>query len=113
MDTIQNNFIKISLEKIQVCEITLEKISSTCCMPIRSEKIQDTFNCLNNLNNQLRVGNKDTISNCIVHIEECGSLIGKLYVSCCTEKREPLYQELFKQLNEIHTNVHRIQGTAH
>lgn len=113
MDKNQNNLIDKSLEKIQACETTLEKIASICCMPIRSEKMQDTFTGFSNLSNELRTANKESISNCIPEIEECGSQIGKLYVTCCTEKREPLYQELFKQLNEIHTNIHRVLGTAH
>ncbi|SNZ01316.1 hypothetical protein [Flagellimonas pacifica] len=113
MDANQNNYINMSLERIATCETTLEKLSATCCLPVRSKKMEDTFDSLNNLGSQLRTANKESISNCIVEIEECGSQIGKLYVSCCTERKEPLYQQLFKQLNEIHTNVHRILGTAH
>jgi len=82
-------------------------------MPVRSTKMQETFKGLENLSNQLKAASKESMSNCIGEIEQCGSQIGKLYVSCCTEKREPLYQQLLKQLNEVHTNVHRVMGTAH
>ena len=105
--------IDASLEKIQSCETTLEKIAAICCMPIRSKKMQDTFNSLENLSNQLKAASKESIANSINEIELCGGQIGKLYVSCCTEKREPLYQQLLKQLNEVHTNVHRVLGRAH
>jgi len=113
METNHQILIDASLEKIQSCETILEKIASTCCMPIRSKKMQDTFNSLGNLSNQLKTASKESIANSINEIELSGSQIGKLYVSCCTEKREPLYQQLLKQLNQVHTNVHRAIGTAH
>tara|TARA_R110000868_G_scaffold97027_3_gene266965 strand:+ start:506 stop:847 length:342 start_codon:yes stop_codon:yes gene_type:complete len=113
METKHQTLIVAALEKVQSCETILEKISSSCCMPIRSKKMQDTFKGLENLGNQLKEATEESMSNSIVEIEQCGSQIGKLYVSCCTEKREPLYQQLLKELNEVHNNVHRVKGTAH
>ena len=108
-----NTFIDASLNIILECERTLEKITSSCCMPIRSKKMQDTFKSLDKISNQLQTKNKESYKDCIIDIEQCGGQLGKLFVSCCTEKREPLYQKLFKDLNKIHTNVHKAMGTAH
>jgi len=101
------------LKKIKQCESTLEKISTTCCMPIRSKKMQDTFLGFNHLSSLLKAANQESMKSSLAVIEQFGSQIGKLYVTCCTEKREPLYQQLLKQLNGIHTNIHKIMGTAH
>ncbi|MFK5879826.1 MAG: hypothetical protein QM478_10065 [Flavobacteriaceae bacterium] len=113
MNEKQNLLIEKSIINIKTCKDTLEKISSTCCMPIRSKKMQDTFNSLDRLDSQLKSADKELISNSIVEIEMCGSQIGKLYVSCCTDKREPLYQIFLKTLNETHTNIHKMMGTSH
>lgn len=113
MNEKQNLLIEKSIINIKTCTDTLEKISSTCCMPIRSKKMQDTFNSLVRLDNKLKSKNIESISSNITEIELCGSQIGKLYVSCCTDKREPLYQNIFRVLNETHTNIHKIMGTSH
>lgn len=113
MSTNHQQLAKESIDKVELSVQTLEKISSTCCMPVRSKKIQDTFKGLDTINLLLQDVSKDSLTTVIEEIEHCGSQIGKLYVSCCTEKREPLYQQLFKQLSEVHTNVHIILGTAH
>ena len=105
--------INKSLEKTLTCKTILEQIASTCCMPIRSKKMLDSFDSLDNLRSQLASKNMESFSASIGEIELCGGQIGKLYVSCCTVKREPLYQQLLKNLNDIHTNVHRVMGTSH
>ena len=113
MNTKQSSMIEASVEKIQKCKTTLEKIASTCCLPIRSKKMLDTFKGLDKISNQLKTATKESISSCVEEIEGCGSQLGKLYVSCCTEKREALYQRIFKLLNEAHTNIHQILGATH
>ena len=113
MYTNHQQLIKESINQVKSCENVLEKISSTCCIPIRSKKMQDTFKGLDNLNQLLQGISKDSLSGAIEEIEHCGSHIGKLYVSCCTEKREPLYQQLLRQLNEVHSNIYKIMGLGH
>lgn len=113
MNTNHHQLIKESIDKVESCENILERISLTCCMPIRSKKMRSTFIGLDNINKLIQGISKDSLSGVIEEVEHCGSQIGKLYVSCCTEKKEPLYQELFKQLNEVHSNIYKIMGISH
>ena len=113
MEETHEILINKSLKKVQQCEKILDEISSICCMPIRSKKMQETFESLENLKKKLESNSEKLFPSSITEIENCGSSIGKLYVSCCTEKRELLYQKLLKGLNEVHANVHRIMGIGH
>lgn len=113
MKTNPQQLAKASIDKVQSSVQTLEKISSTCCLPMRSKKMQDTFQGLDNINQLLQDVSKDSLLSVIEEIEQCGSQIGKLYVSCCTEQKEPLYHQLFKQLNEVNTNVYKMLGIGH
>tara|TARA_R110000744_G_scaffold181413_3_gene300578 strand:- start:5110 stop:5451 length:342 start_codon:yes stop_codon:yes gene_type:complete len=113
MKTNHEQLILASVEKIEESEKTLEKISFTCCMPIRSKRMQDLFSELRNISKLLKNLSEEAMPICVSKIELCGSKIGKLYVSCCTEEREKLYQKLFKLLNEVHTNMYKLMGIAH
>ena len=42
-----------------------------------------------------------------------GAKIGALYATCCTPIKEPLYQEIFKQLGTTHRNLWQIMGINH
>lgn len=86
---------------------TLNQIAETCCMPERSGDMTEASNRLRKAMEALERGHKDqgALSESLENIAQCGSRIGRLYVTCCTEAREPLYQQLLKQLNEAHGNV--------
>ncbi len=89
---------------------TLDRIAETCCMPERSGEMTEASDRLRKAMEALERGrrNQDTLSESLENIAQCGSRIGRLYVTCCTETREPLYQQLLKQLNEAHGNVGRM-----
>ena len=95
MKTNHEQLILASVEKIEESEKTLEKIS------------------FRNISKLLKNLSEEAMPICVSKIELCGSKIGKLYVSCCTEEREKLYQKLFKLLNEVHTNMYKLMGIAH
>ncbi len=99
-----------SLKALEDCGDTLGRISASCCMPERSSQMTGAFGELRKAVSELQHGqkNQDTLSECIENIAQCGGQIGKLYVTCCTETREPLYQHILKQLNEAHENLRRI-----
>ena len=96
------------------CLVNLNKLAGTCCLPIRSERMQalkTRFDTLDiGLANSDFSGRLDTN---IAAVEECGEAIGGLFVTCCTPKREKLYLELVKNLNNIHTNLWKLKGISH
>lgn len=49
----------------------------------------------------------------IKNIGELGSQVGFLYTTCCTAEREPLYQDVFKQLNPTHEKLWEVIGVNH
>ena len=90
---------------------TLSRISETCCMPERSPQMTEAFGTLRKAVNELEEGskNQESLSRCMENIAHCGSQIGRLYVSCCTETREPLYQDVLKKLNLAHENAGKLR----
>jgi hypothetical protein len=89
---------------------TLDRIAETCCMPERSGEMTEASARLRKAMEALERAqrNQDALSESLENIAQCGSRIGRLYVTCCTEAREPLYQQLLKQLNEAYGNVERM-----
>ncbi|MFV1982916.1 MAG: hypothetical protein ACC657_05185, partial [Thiohalomonadales bacterium] len=59
----------------------------------------------NEINNNIQ-----NIDNCIESIGILGSKIGYLNATCCTASREPLYQDLFKELGTVHTNMWELKS---
>ncbi len=50
---------------------------------------------------------------CCESLGEIGSQIGRLHVTCCTETRESMYQQILKQLNTAHENLNKAMGLSH
>jgi len=118
-DTTEKNqaqdFVDRAIRSLENCGEALGRISASCCIPQRSNQMAGAFDNLQKSLSELQHGPKsrDTLPGCLENIVECGSRIGKLYVTCCTETREPLYQQILKELNEAHGNVGRILGQSH
>ena len=118
-DTAERNesqgFVDRAILSLEDCGEALGRISASCCIPQRSNQMAGAFDNLQKSLFELQHGQKsrDTLPGCMENIVECGSRIGKLYVTCCTETREPLYQLILKELNEAHGNVGRILGQSH
>lgn len=103
----KSKLLEASLKKLKDCSETLEKISSTCCMPERSGQMTEAFHTLQRAVKEIGLGREkpERLNRGLEHITQLGSQIGKLYVSCCTETREPLYQHLLHQLNKVHERL--------
>jgi len=112
-----NNTIKFRNinESIEKCQKTLEKISTTCCMPERSKSMNEAFTKLDNLFSVIREAesNDKNIVSAIEGLGVFGSVMGRQYATCCTTTREPLYQAIFKELNIAHSYLWEILGVAH
>ncbi len=100
-------YIERSRAALEDCGDTLGRLSATCCVPGRSDKMNDTFAILRDAMHELQYGKKtpESLAGCKEHVAACGSQIGNLYVTCCTEVREPLYQRILKQLNLAHSSL--------
>jgi len=97
------------------CSEILKEISTSCCMPERSPKMTAVFSKIDNLIENLELSNikTDNIHISIDEIGRIGSMIGFLYATCCTETREPLYQQMYKEMNIAHTKLWQYMGHSH
>lgn len=109
----KNKLISESLKKIEDCEKALEKITKTCCMPVRSTKMQATFEDLKAVSKSLKEESESSLNACLQNIEQCGGQLGKLYATCCTERKAPLYQEIFNNLNQVNKSIFMALGHSH
>jgi len=112
-----NNSIIIGniIINLEECSEVLGKIYSTCCMPSRSAKMDDAFHavqvsikCANNIQNDASLHDK-----LIEDISVFGGKIGKLFATCCTDIREPLYKEIYEKLQNAHRGVWKLKGHDH
>ena len=95
------------VQHLEECADTLGRIYATCCLTKRSAKMDDAFSSLQNaLASAKAVGNDNgRINDCIEGIEDFGGKIGVLYATCCTEIREPLYQHIFRKLQQAQRDL--------
>jgi Cu+-exporting ATPase len=99
------------VQHLEECADSLGRISSTCCMPKRSTKMDDAFSSLQNaLASAKAVDNdndndNDRINDCIDDIEDFSGKIGVLYATCCTEIRDPMYQNIFRKLQQAQRDL--------
>ncbi len=98
-----------TVQHLQECADTLGRIYATCCLTKRSPKMDDAFSSLQNaLASAQAVGNDNVrINDCIEGIEDFGGKIGVLYATCCTEIREPMYQDIFRKLQQAQRDLSR------
>ncbi len=97
----------VSQKAIEDCLEALGKISETCCVPERSPQMAAIFKNLEDVLEDLRKRNNpgEHYTESLDRIVECGAQIGSLYVGCCTETREPLYQRILEQLNRAYGSL--------
>ena len=100
---------------INRCSELLNKISTTCCMPERSPNMQEAFTQIDNIlkNIDLAHHSNDNVHKSIADIGRFGSLIGFLYATCCTDTREPIYQDMYKEMNNAHGKLWQYMGHSH
>ncbi len=108
-------YIERSRDALEDCGNALGRLSATCCVPGRSDKMNNAFGLLRDAMYELQYGKKtpESLAGCMEHVAACGSQIGNLYVTCCTEVREPLYQRLLKQLNLAYNSLDTATGQGH
>jgi len=100
---------------ISECSNLLNKISTTCCMPERSPNMKEAFSKIENILDSLAlaVENEESVHSAITEIGQFGSMVGYLYATCCTETREPMYQKMYKEMNNAHGKLWQYMGHAH
>lgn len=101
--------------KISQCINSLNTIASTYYMQERSEIMKSIFTALKNISSAIKqAGDRDgAVEECIKHIGVVGGKVGYLYATCCTVDREPLYQNIFKKLNQVHGRLWGVLGHSH
>ncbi len=100
---------------INNCSQLLNEISTSCCMPERSPNMQQAFTQIDNIIKSLDLAphSNDDVHNSIAGIGSFGSMIGFLYATCCTDTREPLYQKMYKEMNNAHGKLWQYMGHSH
>lgn len=112
----ENLIILRELENaVSQCCTLLDKLSSTCCMPIRSDTMNRLLIDFNNFKHEINrlENNIDNIETAINHVSDFGGIIGQLHVSCCTATREKLYQKILSLLNGMYIKLWRLKGVEH
>jgi len=101
--------------KINECIGLLKEISNSCCMPERSTNMNEAFTKLDSILGELKSArnNIDNVHKSIYHIGDLGRSVGFLFATCCTASREPLYQKMYKIMNEVHSKLYLYLGHSH
>jgi len=71
--------------------------------------MDDAFSSLENALASAKAVDNDNgrINDCTKGIEDFGGKIGVLYATCCTEIREPMYQDIFRKLQQAQRDLWR------
>lgn len=104
-----------SERRINECIGLLKEVSSSCCMPERSANMNEAFLKLDSILTELKLArdNEDNIQKSIHHIGELGKTVGFLFATCCTTTREPLYQNMYRIMNDVHGKLYSYLGHSH
>ena len=98
--------------QLDTCKESLLKLQETCCIAKRSEGMNQLVARIDGLE-QLAAGYEtaalDEVTGMIGAIESVGETLGRLYATCCTPVREPLYVAMFKSLVMAHKLLRRRQ----
>jgi hypothetical protein len=99
-----------SIDLLRDCEATLQRVAETCCMPERSVLMAGAAGTLRDALAALESGRsgREALPKGLESVTRCGGQIGELYVTCCTETREPLYRKILEGLNRVHANIEKI-----
>lgn len=105
-------------QKIQVslteCGALLGKLSATCCQPGKSQSMNDILSIFSTLSDRINQSSGLDVAETSIELsEKCGASIGALYVSCCSPRREKIYQQLLSKLNEIFLLSWQIKKLSH
>lgn len=115
MEQVSKELLQQSLDALSICRQTLEQVTTSCCDSTRSPRMIKAFGFIDNVLDGLKSGviSHEKLEVCINDIRQLGGVIGDLHVSCCTDIREPLFQQIFKQLNMTHSNLMSAMGFSH
>ena len=84
-------------------------------MPETSPKMTEALNKIDNIlkNIELSYVNTNSVHTSIADIGSFRSMIGFLFATCCTETREPLYPQMYKEMNNAHPKLWQYVGHSH
>jgi len=104
-----------SISALLDCKEALIQLATTCCMPERGPNMDKLNSSLDELISTTNTITVDVLNaqKCITAIGPIGSQVGFLYTTCCTATREPLYQRIFTNLMQVHSNSWAVLGHSH
>ena len=115
MDHQDKSKLDDALKALRECSVLLADISASCCMPKRSEKMANAISELKTITSTVKrtKGDPKSVHRCIEGVGQFGGNVGVLYATCCTPVREPLYQNIYTELNKAHTALWQVLGHGH
>jgi hypothetical protein len=107
METGASGHLDLAIEALKACDAALRQVAETCCLPERSGLIARASESLREAIQILSGGSAEPeiLAGSLAAMARCGAGIGELYVTCCTETREPLYRRILDGLNKAHGAV--------
>ena len=90
--------------------VSLDRVEKTCCLPIRSKKMETVRSLVDQLQAAVDNFKTDQLTNYVQILEDAGAVFGTLYATCCNEKREPLFQSILRNLGKIHLKLYQAAG---
>ena len=93
----------------------LSELSKHCCIPERSETMNGSREAIATLAETLQIDPIDRaeLVTAIDRIGDLGANIGKLYATCCTPVRKPLYERFYGTLHKAHLSLNGALGIGH
>lgn len=96
-------------------EAALERLHKTCCEPGRSPRMAELEATLTRARVAIasRRPVEERVEEAIAILEDAGSQIGSLQVSCCAPNRMPLYASMLEDLMTAQLTVNKAAGRGH
>lgn len=101
-----------SQQALTRCTLLFEQMAQSCCMPQGSELMRSVLSELKVLYDSSCAGQAEPYET-MGRLTQIGSQIGEMYVSCCTQQREPKYQEALSLLSQVYRTQMQASGMTH
>ena len=94
---------------------TVTRLHKMCCEPNRSPRMEQLTSTITRAGDLIDGGGVegDRLDDVVSLLEEAGSQVGWLQVSCCAEARMPLYQRVLEDLQTAQLSLKRAVGLGH
>ena len=107
--------ISSALQALDDCDLALVKLNKTCCDPGRSPQMLELAETITRARRLVGAASSDTEAapEAILHLEQAGSQVGRLQVTCCAENRMPLYVKILAGLTAAQLRLNAALGHGH